>query len=272
MISVLIYILALTAACALQEKILYHPDPTPAVVPDGSPIEAVTLKTEDGESIIAWSMPAQENCPTMLMFHGNGGHLQRGLWQFRKLYDAGVGMFAVSWRGYAGSSGVPSEAGLFADSEAAYAHLSKSGMSEDQIVIHGYSLGSGPATRLAALHESRALILQAPYYSMLDLVERKAPFLPVSWIFRHPYRSDLYIPDVTEPILIAHGGEDTLIPPSQSARLANLATAPTQRIVIEGSAHNTLLRDGLYEDAIWPFLKPLYPECAFGEKIKGDDS
>ena len=173
-------------------------------------------------------------------------------------------MFALSWRGYAGSTGSPSEKGLFRDAQAGYETLIRLGVEPSDIVVHGFSLGSGPAIKIAAENDVRALILEAPYYSALRRAQEQIPFYPMSLLLRNQYRSDQFIPHVDEPILIAHGSTDSVIPVRDSEALAQLATAPVQRIVFEGSEHTTLVRDGLYEDAIWPFLKPIYTDCAFG--------
>ncbi|MEL6692494.1 MAG: alpha/beta hydrolase [Pseudomonadota bacterium] len=258
------YVLLLGSAFAFQDRLVYFPDRTPASVPEGLPAEVVTLNTKDNETIVAWFLEAAPNCPTLLKFHGNAGHIGKESWVFHRLHAAGVGMLAVSWRGYAGSTGKPSQAGLFADSDAAYAYLRARDVSPDQIVISGFSLGTGPATRLAALQDAAALLLEAPYFSALKLAEDKAPFLPVSLVFRHPYRSDKFIPTVDEPILIVHGGSDTIIPAEHSEALVALAQSPATRIVLPRSSHNSLVSDGMYESAVWPFLSSLFPDCAFG--------
>ena len=258
------YMLLVIGAFAFQDRLVYFPDNSPATVPDGLPAEVVTLTTEDNEQILAWFVEATPGCPTHLMFHGNAGHLGHESWVLRKLHDAGIGVLAVSWRGYTGSTGKPSQAGLFADSEAAYAYLRTRDVTADQIVISGFSLGTGPATRLAGKEDAAALILQAPYFSALKLAQDKAPFLPVKWMFRHPYRTDEFIRTVEEPVLIVHGEADSVIPAEHSEALAEFAQSPVTRVVMSGSGHNTLVSDGLYETAVWPFLTSLFPDCTFG--------
>ena len=232
------YVVFGLALFLFQDSFIYFPDRAPAVIKDGWPIEEVLVQTDDHETLVAWHMDPQPGCPTMLMFHGNGSHLAKAEWQYSRIHEAGAGMFALSWRGYAGSTGSPSEKGLFRDAQAGYETLIRLGVEPSDIVVHGFSLGSGPAIKIAAENDVRALILEAPYYSAL----RRAQ----------------------EQILIAHGSTDSVIPVRDSEALAQLATAPVQRIVFEGSEHTTLVRDGLYEDAIWPFLKPIYTDCAFG--------
>src|SRR5436305_12983073 len=107
------------------------------------------LQTADGEQIIAWHVAPRAGKPVVVFFHGNGDILAwRAPW-FATLTADGTGLVAVSFRGYAGSSGSPTEAGLIKDAEAAYAFAVER-YAPDRIVLWGYSLGSGPAIALAA--------------------------------------------------------------------------------------------------------------------------
>lgn len=250
-------------ACALfvgQEAILFHPDDQ-RIAPQADYIEVVEFAAEDGVQLVAWYAPPRLGCPVLLLMHGNASRIDVDKWRYQRIHDNGAGMLALAWRGYSGSAGKPSEAGFHRDAAAAWAWLLAKGHAPSDIVIEGFSIGSGPAVKLASQTDPGALILEAPYYSMQDLFNSKARGLPVGLLLRHPFRSDRYIGDVRAPLLIAHGGADGLIPASQSARLLKKANEPKSYHLFEASDHNTLVRDGLYEEAVWPFLKPLFPDC-----------
>jgi fermentation-respiration switch protein FrsA (DUF1100 family) len=240
-------------AFLFQDRMIYFPS-VERVPPPVDWLEVVEIDTTDGETLIAWHVEAMPGCPTFLFFDGNAGRpeIQMGRWV--RMRDRGAGLLAVYYRGYSGSTGRPSETGLYRDAEAGYDWLTAQGVSSHDIVIHGFSLGSGPATWLAARREAGALILEAPYYSMLDLVRRKMRLLPVSLILRHRFRSDRAIENVEEPVLMAHGTSDSVIPISQSQRLAALTGSTVRYETFPGSEHATLVRDGLYEH-VWPFLE-----------------
>ena len=70
------------------------------------------LTTDDGEKIILWHMPAKPGRPVVLYFHGNGDFLAGFFGRFRDLIADGTGFVVPAYRGYAGSSGAPSEQGL----------------------------------------------------------------------------------------------------------------------------------------------------------------
>lgn len=236
-----------------QREILYPivvGDPTPDV--SGPPIQVVRIDTPDHERLVGWYLPPRPGRPTLLFFGGQGGglSLQSGRW--RRIADEGVGFLAIGYRGHDGSTGRPSEKGLHTDARAAYDWLSARTKPED-IVIHGFSLGTGVATRLAVDHPARALILEAPYTSTADVAGKAWPWLPVRWLMLDQYRSREIIDQVSMPLLIVHGDGDVVIPYAQGETLYNLATRPKQLVRMRGSNHNTLTRDGLY-DHIWRFL------------------
>ena len=99
---------------------------------------------------------------------------------FASLIADGTGVVALSYRGYAGSSGQPSERGLLRDAAAAYA-FTTARYSADRIVVWGFSLGTGVAVALAAEQPVGKLILEAPYTSLADVAASAFPIFPVAW-------------------------------------------------------------------------------------------
>jgi pimeloyl-ACP methyl ester carboxylesterase len=247
------YALVVGTVFFTQREMLYpiiNADPRPAV--DGPPIQIVHIDTPDHERLVGWYLPPQPGRPTLLFFGGQGGglSLQGGRW--RRIADEGVGFLALGYRGHDGSTGKPSEKGLHTDARAAYDWLARTTPAQD-IVIHGFSLGTGVATRLAIERPARALILEAPYTSTADIAAKAYPFLPVRWLMLDQYRSRDIIDRVTIPLLIVHGSADEVIPFEQGQTLYGLAKTPKRLVRMIGSSHATLTRDGLY-DQIWSFL------------------
>jgi hypothetical protein len=175
----------------------------------------------------------------VVFFHGNGDILAwRAPW-FSKLTADGTGLVAVSFRGYAGSSGSPTEAGLLNDAEAAYAFAAQR-YAPERIVSWGYSLGTGPAVALAAGHRTAALILEAPYTSIADVAAAAFPFAPVRWFMRDTFHSDRWIATVAAPVLIMHGERDRTIPIRFGERLYELARQPKQMVRFPEGGHDDL--------------------------------
>jgi fermentation-respiration switch protein FrsA (DUF1100 family) len=210
--------------------------------------EEHVLTTADDEKVIAWHVPAKPGHPVVLYFHGNGDYLAGFFGRFRDLISDGTGIVALSYRGYAGSSGQPSEAGLLQDAAAAYAFTSAR-YSADRIVIWGFSLGTGVAVALAAEHPVGKLILEAPYTSIADVAATVFRFVPVRWLIRDPFRSDQRIGRVTAPLLIMHGGRDPVIPIGFGVRLFALAREPKQFVRFPEGGHDNLGNYGAIETA-----------------------
>lgn len=252
-VAALVYAIVLGLLYVNQRSLLYFPVAGRAA-PDaaGPPIQVVHFDTSDGETLVGWWLPAQEGRPTILFFNGNAAGLasQRGRWS--RLAEAGVGFLAVAYRGYDGSTGSPTEEGLRQDSLAAHGWLTRRVPASD-VVIHGFSLGTGVATRLATERPARALVLEAPYTAASDVAAEAYPWAPVQWLMKDRFLSRERIAGVDMPVLILHGDADSVIPFRQGRALYARAPAPKLFVRMIGSDHNTLTRDGGY-DHILRFL------------------
>ncbi|HEY1751165.1 MAG TPA: alpha/beta hydrolase [Caulobacteraceae bacterium] len=245
--------LAVAAAYVFQRDLLYHPDPVLRDPdPAGPPVQVGRLTTRDGEHLVAWWLPPKPSQPAILYFGGNGDSLIGETDRLRIIARAGVGVLAVAYRGYSGSSGHPTEAGLHADAEAAYAWLAAR-YPPGMIVIEGHSLGSGVAVRLAAGHPARALVLVSPFTSTTEVAAGMLPWAPVRLLMQDRFESDRWIGKVRMPVLIAHGDRDGTIPFAQGQRLFALANSPKLFVRMPGGGHDDLPERGVY-DRIWPFL------------------
>ncbi len=210
--------------------------------------EEHVLTTADGEKVIVWHVPAKPGHPVVLYFHGNGDFLAGFFGRFRDLIADGTGIVALSYRGYAGSSGQPSEQGLLQDAAAAYA-FAAARYSADRIVLWGFSLGTGVAVALAAEQPVGKLILEAPYTSLADVAAAAFWFAPVRWLIRDPFRSEQRVGEVTAPLLVMHGARDPAIPIRFGERLFALAREPKQFVRFPEGGHNDLDSFGAIEVA-----------------------
>ncbi len=224
---------------------------TPAIA--SLPIEDVHIATPDGQTLEAWYEPPQPGKPVFLFFHGQAASLQLGKWRYIRMHKEGVGYLALAYRGFSGSTGTPTEKGLFIDGLAAYDWLRAKGYQPSDIVIHGHSLGTGVATYVASQRPARALILEAPFTAASDVAQARYPVMPVALLMHDHFNSASRIKDVHMPVLIVHGDADSVIPIAEGRRLYSLANDPKTFVLMPGSEHNTLVRDGLY-DHVWPFL------------------
>jgi fermentation-respiration switch protein FrsA (DUF1100 family) len=206
------------------------------------------LTTADGEKVIVWHVPAKPGHSVVLYFHGNGDFLAGLFGRFHDLIADGTGIVALSYRGYAGSSGQPSEQGLLQDAAAAYA-FTTARYGVERIVVWGFSLGTGVAVALAAEHPVAKLILEAPYTSTVELAGSMLRIVPVGLLMLDQFHSDQRIKRVTVPLLFMHGTSDATIPISLGERLFALANEPKRFVRFSGGGHDNLQDFGAIETA-----------------------
>jgi len=206
------------------------------------------LTTDDGEKVILWYVPARAGRPVVLYFHGNGDFLAGFFGRFRSIIADGTGVVALSYRGYAGSTGKPSEQGLLQDAAAAYAFTTARRRADD-IVVWGFSLGTGVAVALAAEQRIGRLILEAPYTSIADVAASRFWFAPVRLFIRDQFRSDGQIARVRVPLLVMHGALDSTIPITFGERLFARANEPKRFVRLARGGHNDLDQFGATDAA-----------------------
>jgi fermentation-respiration switch protein FrsA (DUF1100 family) len=228
-----------------QRSMMYFPEtihtsPAQAGLPEA---QEISLTTADGVHIVGWHVAPREGQPVILYLHGNGGALRYRVERFRKLIKEGIGLVAIEYRGYGGSEGSPSETGLFADADAAYA-FAASHYRPDQIVFWGESLGTGLAIHLAAEKPVGRVILEAPFTSAAAVAAQRYWFMPVRLLMKDQFRSDERIQKVTAPILILHGLKDQVVPYAMGEQMFDLTKAKKHIVRFLDGGHEDLDRYG----------------------------
>jgi len=250
-----------------QRSLMYFPERlhTPPAMAGLPKAQEVALDTKDGERVIVWHVPPRGEKPVVLYFHGNGGALRNRVERFGALIADGNGLVALSYRGYGGSTGSPTEAGLIADAEAAYAFATARYPAE-RIVLWGESLGSGVAVALGAGHTAGRIVLEGSFTSAADVGAAHAyRFLPLRLLMKDQFRSDLRIAKVTAPLLFLHGGRDWVVPIALGERLYALANEPKQFVRFSDAGHEEVDMYGA-QDTVRAFLAPPSPEVPQGSK------
>ena len=241
-----VYLLVALVTYMGQRRLMYFPDtartlPAQAGLPN---VSERVLNTPDGARIVVWYGKAKPGQPTLLYFHGNGGGLADRAERFRRFMGQGWGVYMMAYRGYAGSTGYPTEANNVADARLAYGALVQEGVLPESIIVYGESLGTNLATRVASEKVSAGLILEAPYTSVLDIALTDYPFLPVRLLLSDRYETDKVLPQVKVPLLIIHGKEDGVIPVSMAQKLAKLANEPKRLVIFPEGDHSDLYVNG----------------------------
>jgi len=238
---------------ALQRRLIYLPDrslpsPAEAGVPE---MAAVVYATADALSLTGWlAAPPSPRQPLLVYFHGNAGNIADRAEKVRPFLDAGFGVLLAGYRGYGGNPGRPSEAGLLADGRAALDHLAEGGFAPDRTVLYGESLGSGIAVALAAERRFGALVLEAPFTSIVDVAAGAYPWLPVRLAMIDRFDSLARIKSVGAPKLILHGELDRTVPVRLGRRLLDHADEPKSGRFFPHAGHTDLHDHGAVADVL----------------------
>jgi fermentation-respiration switch protein FrsA (DUF1100 family) len=244
------------ALCAFmyfaQRGLMYFPDRTRTAPADAGLPEAKEEKlvTADGETIIVWHIaPRDETKPVVVYFHGNGGALNLRAHRFASLAAEGIGVVGVSYRGYGGSSGTPTEDGLIADGVAAYEFAAKR-YTPARVALWGESLGTGVAVAVASEAPVAKLVLETPFTSAVDVGASVYSFLPVRLLMKDQFRSDLRIRNVKAPVLILHGERDSVVPIAFGEKLYGMIAGEKKFMRIKDGEHYDLDRRGGIKAAV----------------------
>jgi hypothetical protein len=225
----------------VQRSLQYRPDSTPVNIAKVSLPNAIqeTLNTSDGEKVIVWWVaPSDTTQPVFLYFHGNGANLENRAARFAKLTASGAGLLALSYRGYGGSTGTPTEAGLRIDTRRAYDELvSVKKIDPKRIILFGESLGTTLANLLAAEVPVAAVFLDSSFDSAVDVAARAYPWLPVRVLLRDQFRADLAAPNISVPVQQIHCSEDPVTPLASAQLLRARFANPLPMQIVESRCH-----------------------------------
>jgi len=169
-------------------------------------------------------------------------------------------IYLVNYRGYGGSSGTPTETGLFQDALNIHKELS---LRHQQISVIGRSLGSGIAVYLASKRPVNKMILVTPFDSIAALANKHYPLYPVNLLLKDKYESKRYASQTTTPALLLVAEHDRLIPADHAYKLAeSFADNQAQLITISDSNHNNISAKKSYWQAIGNYLSTAVPDMA----------
>lgn len=244
---------------SLTRAVLYHPDTTrtaPAAV--GLPeLEDDVLTRPDGAELVVWrtSAKASHQAPGVVYFHGNASNLAGRAGFFRMFLDEGLAFAALSYRGFGGSTGKPSEIANIADAVALIDQLYTEGWDPSATIVYGESLGSGVAVQLAAQRAVAGVVLHAPYAAMDDLMAEKAPWAFPRRLTTDRYRSVDHIAKIDAPLLWLHGEADRVVPIHHGRRVFDAAKTPKTAIVVPDANHYGLYDKSLLLTHTVPFAR-----------------
>lgn len=241
-ILLILYILVAAMLYFLQEKIIFLPTKLPQeyTYNFSEPFKEFFLTADDGSKLNALHFTREEPKGVILYFHGNAGDLSRwgeiATFFAKKEYD----VIVMDYRTYGKSTGKLSEDALLRDAQLFY-NFTVSNYKEEDIIVYGRSLGASVATYIASKNKPAKLVLETPFYNLLEVAKKRFPVLPVKWLLKYKFESNQYIGNVSCPVTIFHGTEDTVIPYESGKKLFSLASSKKEFITVEGGGHNDLV-------------------------------
>ena len=252
-----LYIAIVLAAYLRQRSMMYFPD-AQRVAPEAVEVDAeeIVFPSGDGVELIGWYKKAPDGAPTVLYFTGNAGSVAWRSDRMKYIASLGYGYLFLNYRGYGGSEGSPHEEGLVADGLAAYQQLAHRGIHGDGIILFGESLGAAVAVQIASQREVKALILESPFTSAVDVAVKTYPYLPSQWLMKDRFESINHIKFIGAPLFIVHGETDQVVPFVLGQRLYEDALEPKTFVAVPGAGHNELDTSAVREK-VEAFLKTL---------------
>jgi fermentation-respiration switch protein FrsA (DUF1100 family) len=243
-----LYIALVLFAVFLSESMIFQPHPSSY----RDTAEVLKITTSNGNKISAVYLPNPSAKFTLLVSHGNAEDIGDDRYWLEELRRAGFSVFAFDYEGYGTSQGKATEKSVYQDEAAAYDYLAINLKTPpDHIVIFGRSVGSAPATYIAARRPAAGLILQSPFVSAFRVLTR-VPLLPFD---KFPNYKN--IRHVHCPVLIMHSHGDTVIAAWHGRKLFDLANEPKQFFWTQTADHNDMEMAAGYTEALKSFAASL---------------
>ena len=225
---VVVYTSVLILLFIFQRNLMYHPKEN-NYFGDKLEVEVqkVQIKTSDNINLLGWFHKKDLNkFKTIVYFHGNAGNLENRIHKLNHFKEMDVNFLIISWRGFSGNSGKPSEQGLYKDGKSAIDWLKKMGLVEKDIILYGESLGTGIATEISQNNNFAGLVLETPFTSMIEAAKNFYPYIPVSLLLKDKYINYKKIQNINIPVLVMHGESDQIVPFWMGKKIYEMAHQP----------------------------------------------
>lgn len=244
----LLLTVAMMSRSALEHYFLYFPsqqhEATPAQA--GLNYEEIAFQASDGTGLTGWLIPGTPEAPVVLFCMGNAGNMSHRLDTLKMLHDLGVAVFIFNYRGYGTSEGKASEAGLYADASGAMAFLQSRGWPPERTIIFGRSLGAAVGLETALRKPPAGLIMEAAFTSIKAMGKQHYSLINflLGWLIDAKFDNLGKINQLSSPLLIIHGSNDSICPPVMAEELYAAAPQNKRYLKIPGAEHNEAMPVG----------------------------
>ena len=238
---------------------LYHPTLTPPSLESARKqiplFSEVSYKTLDQRTSYGWYAPAQSKNKTIVFLHGNSYNIGAFVSRVEPFYHAGYGILMPEYTGFGGLSGTPNQTQIEQDVAGALHFLHQQGISNQDIILYGYSLGTYLAVYAAAdLQHNQpfyAVVLESPFTSLADTAHWTAYSLfPVHFLLKDHYDSLKKITQIKTRLFIGHGTNDQTVPYFMGEKMFQSANEPKTFFSVKGGTHQNLPENGFSDQVL----------------------
>ena len=236
-----------------QRRILFNKSGHPGAPKDYDlhSTNEIQIITEDNISLLSWFHLGDQKLPLLIYFHGNSFNIGDRAYRIKRYIDKSWSILLVSWRGFGGNTGNPTETNLYKDAEAVLKWVSKNtNFRKNQICVYGESLGSGVAVQLGTKYKFLSIVLEAPFTSIPEIANKRYKIYPTNYLVKDKFDNISKIDKLKSPLLIISGKKDEIVPHEHSLKLLNLAKVKKRGVFIDEAIHNNLYEFGIEKDVI----------------------
>lgn len=237
-----------------QERTIFQTQPLTDAAEQHYHRDAVSFEREDGTQLRGWFHRHPDPDAPLLIYYG--GNSEEISWNIEALEQLECSWLLINYRGYGQSSGKPSETLLKEDALWLLDQIHQTQQIElHKIILMGRSLGSGIASYVASRRPVAAVVLVTPYDSFPALARANYPRVPLTWLMKHRFETDLIAPLISQPMLNLIAGRDLVVPPAHSHRLASLWQGPVTIREFPEADHINITRSPDYWSSIKLFIE-----------------
>ncbi|MGE5307925.1 MAG: alpha/beta hydrolase [Deltaproteobacteria bacterium] len=258
----IVLILGLLVIRQIEDRTIFQPYREIDFKPDeyGMQYQNVWFPSQDNKEFLnGWYLPVKDPKKVVLFCHGNFGNMADRMDKVKFFVDLGCSVFIFDYQGFGMSQGDPNEPGCYKDALGAYDYLIGIGVTANQIVVYGESLGGAVAIDLASRRDVSGLIVEGTFTSIKDMVNHMYPFVP-TWLIGNRFDSVSKIRHIRCPKLIIHSFSDEIIPFRFGRKLFQEAPQPKEFLPVRGE-HNACFLQSYQEQVLRKAV------CVFLEKL-----
>ena len=236
-----------------QRRIIFNKSGHPGAPRDYNldKTEEIYIKTEDNLDLLSWYHKGDDSLPLLVYFHGNSFHIGDRAYRMQKYIENNWSILLVSWRGFGGNKGKPTEKNFYKDSKAVLKWIENNTKFQfKDLVIYGESLGSGVAVELGTKHKFLSIVLEAPFTSISDIAKIRYKIFPTKYLVKDKFDNLSKINKIISPLLIISGKRDEIVPHEHSIILLDKAKVIKKGVFVDEAIHNNLYDFGIEKNVI----------------------